>query len=147
MDVEKTIREYMGSVLHMSLGTCVKGKPWVCEVHFVFDDELNLYWRSKPSRRHSQEIAQYPNVAGNIVEPHGPTTKPRGVYFEGSAELLSGITEASPEYQLFVDRLGLGPEIVADAAAEDGNKFYKATVADWYIFDTREFPGKHHWER
>jgi len=133
MDVEKAIRDYLPGMLHMSLATCVDNKPWVCEVHFVYDDDLNLYWRSTPDRRHSQEIVRNPNVAGNIVEQHGADMKPRGLYFEGTAEQLSGLTEASPEYKLFADRLGLGPDIL-----DNPHGFYKLTVADWYVFDARE---------
>lgn len=133
MNVEKAIREYLPNILHMSLATCVNNKPWVCEVHFVYDDDLNLYWRSTPERRHSQEIAVNPHVAGNIVTQHGEGEKPRGLYFEGTAERLSGLTEESPEYQLFADRFGLGPEIL-----DSPHNFYKATVADWYVFDARE---------
>ena len=138
MDVEKTIREYLPNILHMSLGTCVHNKPWVCEVHFVYDNDLNLYWRSMPSRRHSQDIAANPQVAGNIVMQHGAGEKPRGLYFEGTAEMLDGIDENSPVYQLFVDRLAVGPAALEDARKEDGPHFYKVTVADWYMFDARE---------
>ena len=149
MDVEKVIREYLPNVIHMSLGTSINNKPWICEVHFVYDDDLNLYWRSKQSTRHSEEIAQNPNVAGNIVEQHGPSTKPRGLYFEGTAAMLSGIDENSPEYKLFADRFGLSPEILQDAAQENGHKFYKVTVSDWYVFDSRESSPsqKYHLER
>lgn len=69
-DLEKTIRDYLPAVIHLSLSTCKDDKPWVCEVHYVYDDELNLYFRSKPSRRHSLEIMDNPYVAGNIVEQH-----------------------------------------------------------------------------
>ncbi len=149
MDVEALIREYLPNIIHMSLGTCADNKPWVCEVHFVYDDGLNLYWRSTPDRRHSEDIAKNPNVAGNIVVQHGPTEKPRGVYFEGTAEMLSGVTENDQVYKLFADRLNKGPEILEDAANPDGNQFYKITVKDWYVFDTRgpATPGKYHWDR
>src|ERR1700754_950837 len=105
MDVEKAIREYLPNILHMSLGTSSDNRPWVCEVHFVYDDNLNLYWRSKPSRRHSQEIAQNPNVAGNIVEQHAKEAKPRGLYFEGTAEMITVEAESSI-HRLFQERLG-----------------------------------------
>jgi nitroimidazol reductase NimA-like FMN-containing flavoprotein (pyridoxamine 5'-phosphate oxidase superfamily) len=138
MDVEKTIREYLASVLHMSLATCVDNKPWVCEVHFVFDDNLNLYFRSKAARRHSVEIAQNPNVAGNVVEQHTIDQKPRGAYFEGVASVLESEAERAKVYPLFRDRLNCGPEILDDAKQEDGHNFYKVTVLDWYLFDSRE---------
>lgn len=138
MDIEKTIRDYLPGIVHMSLATCVGNKPWACEVHYVYDDGLNLYFRSKKNRRHSQEIAQNPNVAGNIVEQHPVERKPRGVYFEGTAEIVENFDEAHPAYKTFCDRLGMGPEIIEDAKTEDGHKVYKITISDLYLFDSRE---------
>jgi uncharacterized protein YhbP (UPF0306 family) len=138
MDIEKTIREYLPGVIHMSLATCADGKPWVCEVHYSYDEDLNIYFRSMPSRRHSQEIAANPNVAGNIVEQHGMTDKPRGVYFEGAAELLTEVDENHIAYKVCNERFGLGPKLLEEAAKEDGHKFYKITVSDFYLFDSRE---------
>lgn len=136
--VEQAIREYLSDVIHMSLATSVDGRPWVCEVHFVYDDKLNIYWRSKLDRRHSKEIAQNPNVAGNIVEQHGMTDKPRGVYFEGHAERLDNVEIGDGVYELFAHRFELGPEILEDAKAETGHQFYKINVSDIYLFDSRE---------
>ena len=62
-DVEKVIREYLPEVIHMSLATSHNNVPWICEVHYAFDDELNLYFRSLQSRRHSKEIAENKQVA------------------------------------------------------------------------------------
>lgn len=138
MDIEVTIRDYLAGILHMSFATCIENKPWVCEVHFVYDDDLNIYFRSKPSRRHSQEIAQNPNVAGNIVEQHGRTDKPRGIYFEGRAELINDADKEQMVYKLFQNRLGLGSEILEDAKQDDGHKFYRIIVTDYYLFDSRE---------
>jgi nitroimidazol reductase NimA-like FMN-containing flavoprotein (pyridoxamine 5'-phosphate oxidase superfamily) len=122
----------------MSLATCANGKPWVCEVHFAYDDDLNIYFRSLESRRHSQEIASNPNVAGNIVEQHDLTMKPRGVYFEGTAEKLENVTEDNPAYIAISKRMGLGPELLEEAQKEDGHKFYKISVENFYLFDSRE---------
>lgn len=147
MDTEKVIREYLPNVIHMSLATCANNKPWVCEVHYVFDDELNIYWRSKSSRRHSQEITANPNVAGNIVSQHQAGEKPRGVYFEGTASLLTDVDENHPAYKLYCDRFGTGLEILEEAKQENGHKFYMAKVSDYYVFDVRESPGvKYHLE-
>ena len=147
MDVEQAIRDYLPDILHMSLATSVDNKPWVCEVHFVYDDDLNLYFRSLPSRRHSQEIAQNRAVAGNIVTQHGPGEKPRGLYFEGTAAVLNGVILDSPVFKLFSNRLNTSSEALTDALTEEGPKFYKITVSDWYVFDARESTPsqKYHW--
>lgn len=142
-NIEQTIRDYLPNVIHMSLATCANNKPWVCEVHFCYDDDLNLYFRSTPQRRHSQEIAQNPQVAGSIVEPHGMTDKPRGVYFEGTAEHLDDVDENHPAYKMAVQRFDHGTEILDKAKRDDDSHFYKISVSDYYVFDARESkPGK-----
>lgn len=138
MDVEKAIRDYLPQIVHMSLATCDGDKPWVCEVHFVYDDDLNLYFRSLQSRRHSKEIAKNPNVAGNIIKQHELGNPVRGVYFEGQAEKLDDVTEDSAVYRLFCERLGCGPSILEEARSEAGHAFYKISVEDFYLFDSIE---------
>lgn len=135
-DLEKVIREYLPGVIHMSLGTSKNNIPWVCEVHYVYDDDLNLYFRSTPSRRHSLEIAENPNVAGNIIKQHEPGEKPRGIYFDGVAEMLTDVTEDDVAYKLYCERFGTTQSILEEAKKEDGHKFYKITVNKYYIFDT-----------
>jgi uncharacterized protein YhbP (UPF0306 family) len=93
VDVEQVIRDYLPEVGHMSLGTSSNNRPWVCEVHFTYDDNLNLYFRSLASRRHSQEIAANPNVAGNIVKQFQLGESPVGTYFEGTAQMLTSDEE------------------------------------------------------
>ncbi len=118
----------------MSLATSKDGKPWVCEVHFACDDELNLYFRSLASRRHSQEIAENPFVAGNIVKQHQLGQSPVGVYFEGKAEMLPASNDQAIAFQSLKAKIGLGDETIAEAMRDDGHKFYKITVQNWYVF-------------
>ena len=137
-NVEATIREYIKDIIHMSLATTVNNKPWVCEVHFAYDANLNLYFMSLPTRRHSLEISQNPNVSGNIIVQHTEGQKPRGVYFEGTAELLKNVTNEDPAYKALSERFGRGEEMLEDATKDDGHKFYKITVSKYYLFDSRE---------
>jgi uncharacterized protein YhbP (UPF0306 family) len=134
LDIEKIVREYIDKTLHMSLGTSVKNKPWVCEVHFVYDNNLNLYWRSLTSRRHSQELTINPNVAGNIVSQHSLEEYPHALYFEGIAELVDNIDEQKKLFELFQARLGADESIITEAQLENGHKIYKVTVQNWYAF-------------
>lgn len=133
-DVENIVREFIDKTVHLSLATTSDKAPWVCEVHFAYDDNLNLYFRSLKSRRHSQEIANNPNVAGNIIDKYGLGDPVVGVYFEGVARLL----EAGDEQNLAADclkvRLKIDDYIVEEASHEEGHQFYKITVANWYVF-------------
>jgi uncharacterized protein YhbP (UPF0306 family) len=134
IDVEQIVREYIDKSLHMSLATTVGDKPWVCEVHFVYDDNLNLFFRSLTTRRHSQEIAANSNVAGNIVQQHTLDQYPHAIYFEGKAELFSNPDDWQALVPLFRNRLSMNESILEDAAKDDGHKFYKIIVDNWYAF-------------
>lgn len=134
LDIEKIVREYIDKSLHMSLATVSGDKPWVCEVHFVYDDDLNLYFRSKAATRHAQEIATNPNVAGNIVRQHALDEYPAAVYFEGAAERLTNEADWQAVLPLFEARLKADESILEDARNPDGKHFYKITVANWAAF-------------
>lgn len=140
MDVEKIIREYIEKTVHMSLATTVYGKPWVCEVHFAFDDQLNLYFRSSPTRRHCIELTQNPQVAGNIVRQHKLHESPKGVYFEGSAKKLEAGEEQNQAAECINLRLKAGDDILDQAKNPDGAQFYKVLVDKYYAFG--EFEGR-----
>jgi uncharacterized protein YhbP (UPF0306 family) len=145
LDIEKIIREYIDKTIHMSLATTADDKPWVCEVHFVYDDNLNLYYRSMLSRRHSQEIAQNPKVAGNIVKQHELDEYPQAIYFEGTAELLDQAA-SQKALPLFQKQFDLDDSILEDAKKDDGHKFYKITVQNWYAFGKFGGPSGHKFE-
>lgn len=141
VDVEKVIREYLPDVIHMSLGTSKDGKPWVCEVHFAYDDNLNVYFRSKTSSRHSQEIAENPNVAGNIVRQFQPGQSPLGVYFEGTAALLDAGEDQNEAFNVVNGRFNSGDKMLQEAQNPEGRQFYKIIVRDWYVFGDLEGEG------
>jgi uncharacterized protein YhbP (UPF0306 family) len=134
--IEHIIREYIEQVVHMSLGTSSNNRPWVCEVHFAVDDELNIYFRSTTNRRHCQDIAENPLVAGNIVTQHFKNQRVRGVYFEGEAELLGDVDEEHDAYLATAKRFGEASKIQAVSAEDDTPRYYKITVKNWYLFDS-----------
>jgi uncharacterized protein YhbP (UPF0306 family) len=145
-DVEQIVREYLPSVLHISLATAKDGKPWVCEVHTAFDDDLNLYFRSLATRRHSREIAENAHVAGTIVRQHEVGDTPLGVYFEGTAKLLAAGAERDKAYEVLRARLGIGQEQLDEAARPDGHQFYKISVGKWYVFGNLDGQGPKKYE-
>jgi uncharacterized protein YhbP (UPF0306 family) len=134
MDVEKIVREYIDKTVHLSLATVHDNRPWVCEVHFAYDDGLNLYFRSLASRRHSQEIALNPNVAGDIIDRYALGEPVVGVYFEGTATLLGPGKEQDTAFMCIKNRLKADDTILQEAALEGGHQFYKISVQNWYVF-------------
>ncbi len=134
VDVEQVVREFIDKTLHMSLATVSDDRPWVCEVHFAYDENLNLYFRSRTSTRHCQEIAANPNVAGNIVHQHAIDEGPHGIYFEGTAELITDESQFQRLYEYFKRRQQVDERIIEEAKTDDGHKFYKVTVENWFAF-------------
>lgn len=87
MDLKKLIEDYLKEAKLMQLATCKDGKPWICSVWYVHDENWNLYFISRKNRRHSLELKENPHIAGTIVFPHtkGSGEKVRGLQFEGEA--------------------------------------------------------------
>jgi uncharacterized protein YhbP (UPF0306 family) len=138
MDTEQAIRDYLPDILHMSLATSRDNRPWVCEVHFAYDSNLNLYFRSLLSRRHSQDIQINPNVAGNIVTQHSLNQKVRAVYFEGIASVLNADKDIKMAFECLKARFHLKEEVLSEASSEEGHKIFKVNVKNFYVFDGRD---------
>ena len=90
MDLKSIIFDYLSKAQMMQLGTSHNNQPWVTTVYFAYDANLNLYWLSNPSRRHSEEIKKNSKVGGSIVMMHNYGDKVRGLQFEGEARKLDG---------------------------------------------------------
>lgn len=131
-EIEKVLREYITRTPHMSLATVSGSKPWVCEVHFAHDDNLNLYFVSKQTTRHCQEIAANSYVAGDIIKQHPLTEAPNGLYFEGEAEQIG----VSPEdIQRYCNALNRDATQLAEQLKEaEARRMYRIKVTNWAIF-------------
>jgi uncharacterized protein YhbP (UPF0306 family) len=136
-EIESQLRLYVANVIHLSLATSSQNRPWATEVHFAYDDDLNLYFRSLTSRRHSQEIATNPHVAGAIVKQFGAGDQPVGVcgvYFEGRASQLQPGLKQARAAQLIIERLKTPRTILEEADQPNGAQFYHIDVKTYYIF-------------
>ena len=136
VDVEQVVRDNIDRTVHMSLATVSGDQPWVSEVHFAYDDTLNLYFRSLASRRHSQEIAANSHVAGSIIDnfPLGATGIV-GLYFVGTASLIVDDTEKRRACEIIATRLGGDANALYEEASQpDGHQVYKIAVSEWSVF-------------
>lgn len=78
------IKEVLDTGYLMSLGTIDDGGVWVCDVIYIHDDDLNIYWISDPDARHSKAILKNNKISGTITVS-GQGEKNLGVQFEGTA--------------------------------------------------------------
>jgi len=134
--IEHTIRDYIPQVIHMSMATVHDNKPWVYEVHYVNDDELNLYFVSALSTRHVQELLENPHVAGNIVTQHFLNQLVRCVEFEGTVEMIQEIEQDHPAMKLYKERFETSGSLLAQIKKDGHIALFKITPSDWYLFDS-----------
>ena len=77
--------EYLKSHKLMSLAT-FSSKPWISTVYYAVDNQMNLYFVSKPQTRHCKDIASNRHVACAIADStQKVTSKKTGVQIQGVA--------------------------------------------------------------
>lgn len=141
MDGKELIKKYLKEARVMHLATSVNNKPWVCNVHFYADDDNNIYWISTEARRHSQEIAQNPNVAATIKvhEDKPDEMYVIGLSVEGTAELLTEeeTKKIGPHYVKKLDKVSTLVEDIL--SGKNPHKFYRLKPTNFVLFDTLNF--------
>ena len=90
------------------------GTPWSTPLHVASDGEY-IYWFSKESTVHSQNITRNPRVSLTLFSPD-ESRGPKGVYVNGQVELLSGDSEQAAR-EIIGMRLGGFPPAFAAAKA------------------------------
>jgi uncharacterized protein YhbP (UPF0306 family) len=133
------VRSYLPRARAMQIATVDDGQPWICTVYFVEDDELNLYWLSWPSRRHSQEIARHNKVA--VAVPIKFDKPVIGIQAEGTAEVVTDKELVAMVMQRYVQRYGSGEQFYDNfAAGRNQHVLFKFTPSTFVLFDEVNFP-------
>ncbi|MBI4435570.1 hypothetical protein HY630_02770 [Candidatus Uhrbacteria bacterium] len=70
-----------------SLGIVDEHGPWVADVIYIADEDLNLYWMSTPERRHSRAIdSGHNHVAAAIAVTQSADQPDEGLQISGVAK-------------------------------------------------------------
>lgn len=141
MNLRKLIEDYLKEAKLMQVATSLANQPWVASVYFAYDDLLNLYWISRPTRRHSRELKKNEKVAGTVVLPHTHGEKVRGLQFEGVAKELNGqkAKEAMEHYSKCYPDISQ-EKIEAIIEGKDSHVCYQITPTAFILFDEVNFP-------
>jgi uncharacterized protein YhbP (UPF0306 family) len=141
MSLRTFIADYLREARLMQLATSLDDQPWVCSVWFAADSDLNIYWFSSITRRHSKELLKNKKVAGAIALPQTPDDPPRGLQFEGTAQVLEEKKDVDGAIALYEGRIFPREKIKAFMEHRiKPHKFYKITVAKFVLFDAIHFP-------
>ena len=141
MQLKTLIEQYLADAKMMQLATVANGKPWVCNVWFANDGDMNIYWFSSVTRRHSGEVAEDNHVAGAVCLSQTPEDKPRGLQFEGTAEVLDNEADVQKAIRHYAGRIFPEEKVREFMAHPDKpHKFYKITPSLFVLFDVVNFP-------
>ncbi len=141
-DLKNLIQEHVKTARVMHLATAINNNPWVCNIHFYTDDDLNFYWISTPERRHSQEIKQNQHVSAAIKVHEDTPDEPYviGISVEGKAELLT--QKAAKKIAIgYKNKLNKTQTSLDDIfAGRNPHKFYRMKPEKFVLFDNKNFP-------
>ncbi len=141
-DLKSLIQEALKAARVMQLATSSNNKPWVCNVHFYADENLNIYWISTPTRRHSLDIEKNPHVAMTIKVHEDKPDEPYviGLSAKGTAERIidEQVRNVINHYQ---KKLGKDKKLMSDIlSGTNPHRFYQLKPTSFVLFDTKNFP-------
>lgn len=90
MDNKEIVQDLLSKGYLMSLGTLDESGPWVSDVVYVHDNNLNIFWLSKVNTRHSKAIGKNKNVAATITLSNKSGEPNLGLQIEGVATKIDG---------------------------------------------------------
>ena len=141
MRLRKLIEDYLQEAKLMQLATSIDNQPWVCNVWFAADKDLNIYWFSSTTRRHSEEVIKNQKVAAAMALPHTPDDAPRGIQLQGVAELLTDKKDIDKAISVYAGRI-FSKEKIKELMGnkEKPHHFYKIKPMRIVLFDVVNFP-------
>ena len=139
MKVNDLIGKYINQAYLMQVATVRENKPWICSVYYVADERLRLYWLSFPTRRHSREIAQNPEVAIAIAAKTGQPVI--GIQAEGTAEIVTDEKVVEKIMKDYVKKYNVGHDYYENfIAGKNKHMMYCFTSQNYVLFDEVNFP-------
>lgn len=141
--MDEALRQYVEGVLRdakiLSLGIADTEGVWVADVTYVYDDELNLYWLSLPTARHSM-VGSGAQVACTIHASVDADAE-RALQIAGTMEVLS---EPQPKLlALLNQKIGRDKSYTADELIAGKHLWYKLTPSRIELHHSEPFG----WER
>lgn len=145
MDFKALYHRFLQDILLMQLATCRDNKPWLCSVWYVMDEDEDIYWLSRNTRRHSEELADNPWACCTFTKQyeHGfGIDTGQALVVSGKAEIIMGEDCVEP-YKLYTEKHPnmLDFQSLKDVQTDQGHHYmYKLTPEEIIWFDELNFP-------
>ncbi len=139
MPVTHTYRTILEDVRLMQLATSRGHRPWLCNVWFAADGDGHIYWISRETRRHSEDIAANAHVACTFHKwfAGGLGEKGQALVMAGTATRLPG-PECRMPYGLYLSRypaLAEFQSLEAFLKDEGHHFFYRLAPTEIVLWD------------
>jgi uncharacterized protein YhbP (UPF0306 family) len=137
--MHKSLSKYLSESKVLQIATVGEGKPWVCTVYFVVDEELNIYWLSEPNVRHSKNIETNSSVALTMaIKTDLPVI---GLSAEGKVKIVKDLETVEMVMKKYIAKYNEGKQFV-DRFKKGINKhhLYKFTPDRYVLFDEVNYP-------
>lgn len=144
MNPQDFYRDALKDIKLMQLATSRDNRPWLCNVWYVMDEDENVYWISRDTRKHSEDIALNPYVSCTFHRWFGDGLGQKGqaLIIAGKAGILKG-EECRKPYELYAERY---PKVLDFQSMdkflndEGHHYFYKITPDEIVWWDEVNFP-------
>lgn len=140
-DPATTARQIIDANRYMTLATAdADGRPWATPVWFAADGYTDFIWVSRPSTRHSANIAVRPEVGIVIFDSTVPINQGQAVYVEAVAEQVpdAGIEPATSIFSARSEAAGSRRWQPADVVGAAGFRLYRARATAHYVLDAHD---------
>jgi nitroimidazol reductase NimA-like FMN-containing flavoprotein (pyridoxamine 5'-phosphate oxidase superfamily) len=127
---------------YMTLATANgDGLPWASPVWFAVGDNRALYWVSRPTSVHSQNIAARADVSVVVFDTNARVGEAQAVYARAQATQVPDGEGIEVFSRASVDA-GIGPWAVANVTAPAEVRLYRADVTELSLLDPQATGGR-----
>jgi Pyridoxamine 5'-phosphate oxidase len=126
---------------YMTLATAgVDGMPWASPVWFAHTGYIEFLWASRPTARHSQNIAVHSSVGIVVFDSTVPPGHGRAVYMEATADIVppGELDDAIATYSQESAAQGIPAWTVADVSGDAPHRLYRARAVRHYVLNERD---------
>jgi hypothetical protein len=116
------------------------GRPWATPVWFAAHQHTDFYWVSRPSTRHSVNIAYRPQVGIVVFDSTVPIGQGQAVYIEALAAPVPDAEIAAATAVYSARSVGFGGRVwqVSDVVAPGEFRLYRARATAHYVLDDHD---------
>jgi len=136
-----TARRIIDANRYLTLGTAdADGRPWATPVLFAPQGYTDFIWVSRPSTRHSSNIAIRPEVGIVVFDSTVAIGEGQAVYIEAVAEQVAddGIESATAVFSARSEANGGPPWQPSDVTGPAVFRLYRARAAAHYVLDAHD---------